>query len=288
MNPAFAFLDGNVNQSETVGTFLRGQLQDFLRLKNAAAIVINHVPKPPKSGRGRASDSTMYSGHGSAEWANAPRASMTISRTLVPFVFLFDIGKRGSYSGWKTDREGYYLRYFTHSRSGDMFWSPATDGDIAAATVGISSDDFFDIFRDETDFTFEVIKAWFTRHGYYYTDEELAFVLEEAVKQGRLIEVEVGGETVWRPIKTAKASAKKAKREVNYARWMEEVYGFISDSGPQGITTTALRNLVSVGNSTLDECLERLKTAGRIVRNPDKRWVVVVAGLLSAGANLKN
>jgi hypothetical protein len=67
----------------------------------------------------------------------------------------------------------------------------------------------------------------------------------------------------------------EVKREVNYARWMEETYSFISDAGPQGISISALRGLVSCGNSTLDECLDRLKAAGRIVRNPDKRWVVV-------------
>ena len=289
MNPAFAFLDGNVNESEAVGNFLRGQLQDFLRLKNAAAIVIHHVPKPPKSGRGRTSDSTMYAGHGSAEWANAPRGSLTISRTLVPWVFLFDIGKRGSYSGWPADREGYYIRYFAHSRTGDMFWSPATEGEISAATSGVSSDDFFDVFREEADLTFEVIKARFARHGYNYSDEELASILEEAVKQGKLIEVEVEGEAVWRPIKKAKASAKEARREANYARWMEETYLFISDAGPQGVSTSVLRGLVSCGNSTLDECLDRLKAARRIVRNPDKRWVVVENPLMvvaSLGVNL--
>jgi hypothetical protein len=120
-----------------------------------------------------------------------------------------------------------------------------------------------------------VIKVRFARHGYNYSDEELASILEEAVKQGKLIEVEVEGEAVWRPIKKAKASAKEAKREANYARWMEETYLFISDAGPQGISTSVLRGLVSCGNSTLDECLDRLKAAGRIVRNPDKRWVVV-------------
>jgi hypothetical protein len=275
MNPAFAFLDGNVNESEAVGNFLRGQLQDFLRLKNAAAIVIHHVPKPPKSGRGRSSDSTMYAGHGSAEWANAPRACMTISRTLVPWVFLFDIGKRGSYSGWEADAQGYYIRYFAHSRIGDMFWSPATEGDISAASSGVTSDDFFDVFREEADLTLEVIKARFARHGYNYSDEELGSILGEAVKQGKLIEVDVEGEAVWRPIRKAKASAKEAKREVNYARWMEETYSFISDAGPQGISISDLRGLVSCGNSTLDECLDRLKAAGRIVRNSDKRWVVV-------------
>jgi AAA domain len=273
MNPAFAFLEGNVNESEAVGNFLRGQLQDFLRLKNAAAIVIHHVPKPPKSGRGRTSDSTMYAGHGSAEWANAPRASLTISRTLVPWVFLFDIGKRGSYSGWESDAGGYYTRYFTHSRSGDMFWARASEADISAGTTGVSSDDFFDLFNEEADLTFERIKARFHRLGYNYSDEELEQILEEAVKRGQLMAVEVEGKRVWRPIKKARGGAEK--REANYALWMEAVYGLISDAGPQGILTTELRARVSIGNSTLDECLERLKAAGRIVRNPDKRWVAV-------------
>jgi RecA-family ATPase len=95
LNPAFAFLDGDVNGTESVGDFLRTQLQEFLRAKNAAAIVVHHVPRPPKSGKARAADTTMYSAHGSAEWTNAPRASITIERTKVPHVFEFKISKRG-------------------------------------------------------------------------------------------------------------------------------------------------------------------------------------------------
>jgi hypothetical protein len=210
MNPAFAFLDGNVNESEAVGNFLRGQLQDFLRIKDAAGIVIHHVPKPPKTGRGRTSDTAMYAGHGSAEWANAPRGSMTISRTLVPWVFLFDIGKRGSYSGWESDAGGYYTRYLTHSRSGDMFWARASEADISAGTTGVSSDDFFDLFNEEADLTFERIKARFHRLGYNYSDEELEQILEEAVKRGQLMAVEVEGKRVWRPIKKARCRCVRA------------------------------------------------------------------------------
>ena len=163
MNPAFAFLEGNVNESEAVGNFLRGQLQDFLRLKNAAAVIIHHVPKPPKSGRGRTSDSAMYAGARERRVGKCPRASITISRTLVPWVFLFDIGKRGSYSGWEADSQGYYTRYFAHSRGRtEMFWSPASEGDISAATSGVSSEDFFEVFSEEAELTFEVIKARFT------------------------------------------------------------------------------------------------------------------------------
>jgi hypothetical protein len=114
-------------------SFLRGQLQEFLRAQNAAAIIIHHLPKAPKSGRGRAAD-TQYAGHGSAEWANAPRASITIERTRAPYVFEFGIGKGGPESGWEVNRQGQYVRYFVHSRSKDLFWDTASENDVAEAS----------------------------------------------------------------------------------------------------------------------------------------------------------
>ena len=212
LNPAFAFLDGDVNGTESVGDFLRTQLQEFLRAKNAAAIVVHHVPKPPKSGKARAADTTMYSAHGSAEWTNAPRASITIERTKVPYVFEFNIGKRGANSGWEINREGYYTKYFVHSRSRNWFWSPATDSDIAAAMSGISTDDFSQVFSADADLTFEVIRERFKHFGYNYTREELAEILDELVEKGKLNAIDVNGETVWRPIKSAKSVKKENLR----------------------------------------------------------------------------
>jgi hypothetical protein len=141
-NPAFSFVEGNVNNVESVGDFLRTHLQQFVRDKNCAALVIHHVPKPPKSGKGRDSDTTQYSGHGSAEFANAPRASITIDRTMANWVFEFTIGKRGKKSGWKPTRSGAYKRYFSHSRTNQVFWSDSTDADIAATDNGIGEEDF--------------------------------------------------------------------------------------------------------------------------------------------------
>ena len=260
LNPALAFLDGDVNSTESVGEFLRSQLQEFLRLKNAAGIVIHHTPKPPKSGKGRAADTTMYSAHGSAEWTNAPRASITIERTKVPYVFEFTIGKRGACSGWEINREGSYVKYFTHSRSRNWFWSPATDSDIAAAMSGISADDFSQVFHADADLTFEVIKKRFKHFGYNYSNEELGEILDELVEKGKLNTVEVDGETVWRPIKSAKAVAKGATLDAR----TETTFLVIEEAGAAGIIVTAIRQRVPFGASVLAQCLDRLLALGRV------------------------
>jgi hypothetical protein len=146
---------------------------------------------------------------------------MTIEKTLVPYVFEFTIGKRGKRSGWQMNQEG----YFTHSRvRGEMIWSPATEKDIAAAATGISSDDFSQVFRGDVDLTFEVIRSRFKAHGYNYTDEEIAGVLDLLVEKGKLNMVEVDGETVYRTVKSAKKAAQTHSR-------MEEVFALIREAG---------------------------------------------------------
>ena len=283
LNPAFAFLEGSVSDASSVSDFLRLQLQEFLRAKNAAGIVVHHTPKPPKSGKGRDADTTMYSGHGSAEWANAPRASITIERTASPYVFRFTIGKRGSCSGWPIDREGYYIRYFVHSRIFDLYWAEATDADIAAAATGFYSDDFAAMFGgEEGDLTFERIKAKFRRIGYNYSDEELAAILEEFVGQGRLITVEENGERVWKPIKVAKNPKKAAAQNAADAAHMEEVYRLVKEAGPGGINNNRLRDRVFFGSSTLGKALERLVELGRIRKDERRAYVATEAGLIIA------
>ena len=209
LNPAFAFVEGSVNSVEPVGDFLRNHLQTFLREKNAAGLVVHHVPKPPKSGKkGRDADTTMYSGHGSAEFANAPRASLTIERTLASWVFEFTIGKRGSCSGWMPDRSGDYRRYFTHSRTGQFFWSAASESDISAANSGMGEEDFAEVFKGDRDLTFEDIHKRF-RHYRFPTikEEELVALLENLVNRGKLTTalIEGGpqdGQATWRAVKS--------------------------------------------------------------------------------------
>lgn len=257
-NPVFAFLDGQPNDSNAVGEFLREHLQEFLREKGAAGIVVHHTPKPPKSGKTRPTGSAEYASHGSAEWANAPRASITIERTLVSYVYEFTIGKRGRRSGWLMNQEGFFTRYFTHSRvKGEMVWLPATEKDINAARTGISSEDFSQVFRRDVDLTFEVIRSRFRAHGYNYTDEEIAGVLDRLVEKGKLNVVEADGETVYRTVKSAKKAAQIHSR-------MEEVFALVREAGDTGMITSELRDRVSFGNSLLAQCLEELLASGRI------------------------
>jgi hypothetical protein len=257
-NPVFAFLDGQPNDSNAVGEFLREHLQEFLSEKGAAGIVVHHTPKPPKSGKTRPTGSAEYASHGSAEWANAPRASITIERTLVSYVYEFTIGKRGRRSGWLMNQEGFFTRYFTHSRvKGEMVWLPATEKDINAARTGISSEDFSQVFRRDVDLTFEVIRSRFRAHGYNYTDEEIAGVLDRLVEKGKLNVVEADGETVYRTVKSAKKAAQTHSR-------MEEVFALVREAGDTGMITSELRDRVSFGNSLLAQCLEELLESGRI------------------------
>jgi hypothetical protein len=275
INPIFSFIEGNINDTGAVGDFFRDYFQEFLRKKNAGGLVIHHLPKPPKSGIVKA---TQYSGHGSAEFANAPRGVITITRTFVPYVFEFTVVKGAGESGWQSNQAGDYVRYFTHSRiKGEMLWSPATEKDIAAAMTGISSDDFSQVFRGDVDLTFEVIRTRFKAAGYNYTDEEIADVLDLAVEKGRLIAVEVDGQTVYRTVKSAKKAAQTNSR-------MEEVFALIRESGKTGIIISELRKRASGGNSGLTKHLEDLVKLGRIYWVPEgsntKRYFVTESSIV--------
>jgi energy-coupling factor transporter ATP-binding protein EcfA2 len=255
INPIFSFIEGNINDTGAVGDFFRDYFQEFLRKKNAGGLVIHHLPKPPKSGIVKAS---QYSGHGSAEFANAPRGVITITRTFVPYVFEFTVVKGAGESGWQSNQAGDYVRYFTHSRiKGEMLWLPVTEQDINAAMSGISADDFSQVFRGDVDLTFEVIRTRFKVNGYSYTDEEISNILDAAIERGKLNAIEEDGQTVYRTVKSAKKAAENVSR-------MEEVFALIRDAGETGIITGELRKKVSFGNSLLAECLEELVQSRRI------------------------
>jgi len=161
-----------------------------------------------------------------------------------------------------------------------MFWAPASERDIAAARMGVSRDDFASIFWGDVPLTFDNIQARFSHFGYNYTDDQLSELLAKFVEEGRLIEVEEGGETVWRPVKKAKGTTQEARREAAYATRIEEVYLAIKEAGTTGINVNGLRKRgFAFGNSVLDECLKRLTEAGRIAKRIDGRYVVAVPAL---------
>jgi hypothetical protein len=265
LNPAFSFVEGNINTSEVVGDFLRNHLQEFCRDKDCAGLVIHHLPKPPKSGKGRGADTTVYSGLGSAEWANASRAAITIDRTMANWVFQFTIGKRGPQSGWLRDGSGDFRRYFVHSRTNLMFWDVATDADIAAANNGIGEEDFGEVFKGDADLDLETLKKRFKHYGYSFQEEdELIDLLDNLVQRGKLTtNINEGGVMdgmqTWRAVRQGKAKE-------TFEDHKETALFFIEEAMPKGIITTELRNKVPYGHSMLDKVLKALLEEGKIGR----------------------
>jgi hypothetical protein len=100
----------------------------------------------------------MYSGHGSAEWANAARAVITIDTTNDPEVFEFRAAKRGAKSGWEKSAKGEFIKYFRHATNGDIFWFPASEEDIKKAqdAKGVSLKDIIAVIGNDV-FGLEVV-----------------------------------------------------------------------------------------------------------------------------------
>jgi AAA domain len=264
-NPAFSFIDGNMNSPDVVGDFLRNHLQEFCRDKDCAGLVFHHNPKPPKSGKGRGADTTAYSGSGSAEWANASRAVITVDRTMVNWVFEFTIGKRGSHSGWARDRSGDFRRYFVHSRTNLMFWDAASEADIAAANNGIAQEELVEVFKGDADLDLETLKRRFKHYGYSFQEEdELMDLLANLVERDKLTTTihdggVYDGMQTWRAVRHGKA------RETFESKKDTAIF-FIEEAMPNGIITSELRNKVPYGHSVLDKVLNALLEEGKIVR----------------------
>jgi hypothetical protein len=96
-------------------------------------------------------------------------------------------------------------------------------------------------------------------------------------EKGRLIAVEVDGQTVYRTVKSAKKAAQTNSR-------MEEVFALIREAGKKGIITTELRSRASGGHSGLTKHLEDLVKLGRIYCVPEgsntKRYFVTESSLV--------
>ena len=70
----------------------------------------------------------------------------------------------------------------------------------------------------------------------------------------------IDGETVWRPIKSAKAVAKGATLDAR----RETTFLVIKEAGAAGIIVTAIRQRVPFEASVLAQCLDRLLALGRV------------------------
>jgi hypothetical protein len=106
LDPALSYIGGDANQQETVGGFLRNQLNPLLQKHKCGVLIVHHKNKPSaeRDRKGRVANDFAYAGAGSAEWANWARAVLVLEAKDDDGMRILRIGKRFRL-GW-CDSEG--------------------------------------------------------------------------------------------------------------------------------------------------------------------------------------
>jgi hypothetical protein len=134
IDPALAYIGGEVSSQKDVGGFLRNGLNPLIRQFNCAAVVVHHTNKPP-SGREKptwAAGDFAYLGSGSAEWANTARAVLALRSIGSHSVFELCAGKRGARLNWRDDQgQKSFVKYIAHTKEpGVICWHEAGPDEI--------------------------------------------------------------------------------------------------------------------------------------------------------------
>ena len=111
-----------MNKQDVTGAFLRNMLNPVLRQFECAATIVHHTPKPRVGAdrRSYAGNEFSYSGSGSAELANWPRAIIALNE-IADGKYELRVPKRGWRLRWTTDDgERVTLKTIAHAREPGM------------------------------------------------------------------------------------------------------------------------------------------------------------------------
>lgn len=120
IDPALAYIGGDMNNQKDVGAFLRNHLTPLLEKHKCGVVIIHHTNKLSKDPDKQMTDFT-YIGAGSAEWSNWSRAIIALNKTDVDNLYELIAAKRGARLKWRTaDGEGLSMkRYIGHCKKPD-------------------------------------------------------------------------------------------------------------------------------------------------------------------------
>ena len=120
IDPALAYLGGDMNNQKEVGAFLRNQLNPLLQKHSCAVVIIHHTNKISRDPEKQMTDFT-YMGAGSAEWSNWSRAIIALNKTDVDNLYELIAAKRGARLRWRAaDGESLTMkRYIGHCKRPD-------------------------------------------------------------------------------------------------------------------------------------------------------------------------
>jgi len=134
LDPALAYIGGDMNSQKDVGRFLRNDLAPLLTKHNCGAIIIHHTNKISNDPEKQMTDFT-YLGAGSAEWSNWCRATLGVRKTDIDNVYELIASKRGERLKWKTadGKSLTFKKYIGHSRKPDTIcWNEMAIGEAEA------------------------------------------------------------------------------------------------------------------------------------------------------------
>lgn len=204
IDPALAYLGGDVSSQKDVGFFLRNLLNPLLTKFNCGCVVVHHTNKPSRGEEKSAwqAGDFAYLGSGSAEWANWARAVLAIRSIGSHEVFELRAGKRGARIGWKDDDgKTSFARLIGHATEpGVICWRPATEDETPAGRprrAGTREDLTALVPLERTIAKALLIDQWKDRYG--NKDKGRAF-LESLIADGKLFE--------WRLTRTGTNAAK--------------------------------------------------------------------------------
>jgi len=145
IDPALAYIGGDMNSQKDVGKFLRNDLAPLLTKHNCACVIVHHTNKISKDPEKQMTD-VSYLGAGSAEWINWCRGMLAIRKTDVENLYELIAAKRGARLQWKTaDNESLtFTKYIGHSKHSDTIcWTEMAiaDAEELRAANGKTAED---------------------------------------------------------------------------------------------------------------------------------------------------
>jgi hypothetical protein len=135
VDPFLAYLGGDTNSQVDVGAFLRSMLEPLLEEYQCGGVVIHHTNKPKGEAdkNGTKGGDFAYAGSGSAEYANIPRAVLSIQSVGSHQFYKFRAGKRGGRLGWRGELEERVNWKWIRQSDRGMHWEESTDAEARAA-----------------------------------------------------------------------------------------------------------------------------------------------------------
>jgi len=134
IDPALAFMGGDVKEQKDVGAFLRQHLNPQLYAHNVSSLIIHHTNKPKAGNEDTAplNGDWAYQGSGSAEWANWARGVISLQSSGSPGVYKLHAGKRAARIGWRDSQDQIlFEKILIHSREkGVICWEEGDKDDL--------------------------------------------------------------------------------------------------------------------------------------------------------------